>query len=139
MCSFLYEKLKIIPNRTDAINIINHIPSNLHKFFILGLFDGDGSFSYYKKDYGEKINVTFGGSEKILRFIENHLKEHKIIVSNNFERKIFQRHKEKDGNWRTINFTGKKQGMNILNYIYNSPIYLNRKYQKYLSIPYHNK
>lgn len=75
MCGFLYEELGIQPRRTDASKVIKHIPKELHKYFILGLFDADGSFSAYHNDnYGDKLNVTFGGSESVLSFIESHLK-----------------------------------------------------------------
>lgn len=54
------------------------------------------------------------------------------------QRRVAIRHKGKDGTWRSLRFAGKPQGMKILRYLYdNSPIYLERKYQKYLSIPYH--
>ena len=135
--SYLYEDLGIIPRRTNPNKLIEIIPENLHKYFILGVFDADGSFSAYQKDtYGEKLNVAFGGSIQLLNFIQRHLIEKEIIKDSC--RKLTQRHENKDGDWKTLSFSGKVQGMKILNYLYNSPIYLDRKYQKYLDLPYHN-
>ena len=139
MGSLLYETLGIVPYRKDANKVIEHIPKEFHKYFILGLFDADGSFTaYQRKDYGKKLNVTFGGSETLLNFIEKHLIENNIISPYNEGRKLCQRHKNKDGVWRTLVFSGKIQGMKILDYLYDSPIYLERKYKKYLELPYHN-
>lgn len=139
MGSFLYEELGLVPNRYDASKMIAHIPKEFHKYFILGLFDADGSFSAYQNDeYGKKLNVTFGGSESLLRFIEQHLIENNIVEPYKNGRQLDQRHKDKDGTWLSLKFAGKIQGMKILNYLYDSPIYLYRKYNKYLQIPYHN-
>lgn len=137
VASYLYEDLGIIPRRTNPDKLIEIIPENLHKYFILGVFDADGSFTAYQRDdYGEKLNVTFGGSVQLLNFIENHLTEKEIVK--NSCRKTCQRHEGKDGDWKTISFSGKVQGMKVLNYLYDSPTYLDRKYQKYLDLPYHN-
>lgn len=139
MCKFLYEDLGLIPRRYDASKMIDHIPKEFHKYFILGLFDADGSFSAYQNDeYGKKLNVAFGGSESLLRFIEQHLIENNIVEPYKNGRQLDQRHKDKDGTWLSLKFAGKIQGMKILNYLYDSPIYLYRKYIKYLQIPYHN-
>ncbi len=139
MGSFLYEELGLVPNRYDTSKMIAHIPKEFHKYFILGLFDADGSFSAYQNDeYGKKLNVVFGGSESLLRFIEQHLIENNIVESYKNGRQLDQRHKDKDGTWLSLKFAGKIQGMKILNYLYDSPIYLYRKYIKYLQIPYHN-
>lgn len=129
----------LIPNRHDASKIIVHIPEQFHKYFILGIFDADGSFSAYKGDYGSKLSISFGGAPSLLRFIENHLISNNLAAMRKIkEHKLEQRHEGKDGNWRTISFSGVPQCMKILNYLYDSPIYLDRKYQKYLAIPYHN-
>ena len=138
----LYENYGIIPGRFNASKVLKVLPKELEKYFILGLFDGDGSFSAYSGSYGKKLNVGFGGSEQLLTFIEQHLTRKNVIkpcLNDSKSRKISQRHKNADGSWRQLKFAGKVQGMNILNYLYkNSPIYLDRKYQKYLDLPYHN-
>ena len=139
MGSFLYEELGLVPNRHDASKMITHIPKEFHKYFILGLFDADGSFSAYQNDgYGKKLNVAFGGSESLLRFIEQHLIENNIVETYKNGRELQKRHEGRDGTWLSLKFAGKVQGMKILDYLYDSSIYLDRKYQKYLDIPYHN-
>lgn len=139
MCGLLYEKLGIFPHRYDVSILIEYIPEEYHKYFILGIFDGDGSLSCYEGSYGKKLNVTFGGSKEVLVFIENHLIKNHIIDSYKEGRKFYQRHKGGDGRWLTLGFAGVPQGMKILNYLYDSPIYLNRKYEKYKNLPYFNQ
>lgn len=142
MGELLYENYGIIPRRFDASKILRVIPEELEKYFILGLFDGDGSFTAYSAHYGDKLNVSFGGSEQLLTFIEQHLIRENVIkpcLNGEKGRKITQRHKNADGSWRQLCFAGKIQGMNVLNYLYkDSPVYLDRKYSKYLELPYHN-
>ena len=142
MCSLLYEDYGLIPRRSDVSSVLKQIPKEYERFFILGIFDADGSFTTYHGNYGDKMNVVFGGSKFLLRFIENHLTTNEIILkadTDSGQRKLHQRHAGKDGAWRTLNFAGKHQCMKIINYLYkDSPIYLDRKYQKYLDLPYHN-
>lgn len=114
----------------------------MKNILFLAFFDADGSFVAYRGAYGQKMNITFGGSESLLHFIESHLTTNEIILkadTGSGQRKLHQRHEGKDGTWRTLNFAGKQQCMKIINYLYkDSPIYLDRKYQKYLDLPYHN-
>lgn len=142
MCSLLYEEYGIVPRRHDISNILDILPKELERYFILGCFDADGSFTTYQGAYGEKMNVIFGGSVELLDFIQNHLVENGVVLQAKTEsgkRKYAIRHEGKDGTWRTLSFAGKQQGMKIVNYLYkDSPIYLDRKYQKYPNVPYHN-
>lgn len=141
MCSLLYEDYGLIPRRYDPSKILAVIPKEMERYFILGLFDADGSFTAYHGSYGDKMNVCFGGSVELLRFVENHLVENGIVLkadTESGERKVAIRHEGKDGTWRSLSFAGKRQGMKIVNYLYKgTPIYLDRKYQKYLNLPYH--
>lgn len=122
----LYEKYGISPFRTDFSKIIEQVPEKFYIDLIRGLFDGDGSFSKYKWNNYQKLNVIFGGTESVLRFIENQ-------ISPNSTHKLYHRHKQGDKEWRTLNYSGVQQGLKILKLLYeNSSIYLNRKYQKYL-------
>lgn len=129
----LYEKYGIIPRRFNISLVLEILPKEYEKYFILGVFDADGSFTTYQGDYGKKMTAIFGGSEMLLRFIERHFIKQGIIEP--IERKVAQRHQGKDGTWRTLNFSGVPQVSRILNYLYkDSPIYLERKYNKYLTI-----
>lgn len=134
----LYDELGIVPNRHSINSIIKHIPKEFHKYFILGTFDGDGSFSYYRNEsYGNKFSVSFGGSIELLQFIEHHLVSNNIVdeaKTENKTRKPHQRHKGEDGTWRIVTYSGRNQFFKILNYLYDSPIYLQRKYEKYIKI-----
>lgn len=142
MCGdLLYEKLGLIPNRHDPTAIINHIPKEFYRYFILGVFDGDGSFSEYSGEgYGDKINVSFGGSQELLEFIEDYLIEQGVVEkvnTPNGRRKLAQRHEGRDGTWRSLRFAGIPQSSKILNFLYkDAVIYLDRKYQKYLDLSF---
>ena len=137
MCKLLYEDYGIIPNRTSISKILEVLPESLYKYFILGLFEADGSFTKYELKSGKekgsiKFSATFGGSEEILRFVESVLIQEDILP--NIERKIQQRHKGADGTWRSIRITGRNCVTKLLNWLYDSPIHLERKYQKYVSL-----
>lgn len=141
MCFLLYEEYGFILRRYDPSKMLAVVPKELERYFILGLFDADGSFTAYHGAYGDKMNVSFGGSVELLRFIENHLVENGVIFkadTESGERKVSIRHEGRDGVWRSLRFSGKRQGMKIVNYLYqDTSIYLDRKYQKYLNLPYH--
>lgn len=134
MVEKLYNEYGIIPNRTSIQKILNILPENLYRYFILGLFDGDGSFTfYYIHENHRKILLRFGGSEEILRFIESILIKEQLVAP--IQRQLERRHKEGDGTWRCLTFAGMNNCVQILNWLYqDSPIYLERKYQKYLNV-----
>lgn len=133
----LVEKYGLVPRRNDCSKIIQSIPKHLMKHFIRGVIEADGTFSKYKiveKGYDvNKYRVSIGTNEDIVRFIEKHLMDNSII--NIAERKLYQRHAGQDGEYKTLEISGKAQTLNILNYIYDdASIYLDRKYEKYLNI-----
>ena len=134
MVEKLYNEYGIVPNRTSIQKIVEHLPENLYRYFILGLFDGDGSFSFYLiHETRRKMSLQFGGSEEVLRFIESILIKEQLVAP--MQRQIARRHKDGDGTWRCLTFTGINNCTKILNWLYqDSPIYLERKYQKYLNI-----
>ncbi len=134
MVEKLYNEYGIVPNRTSIQKIVEHLPENLYRYFILGLFDGDGSFSFYFiHETRRKMSLKFGGSEEVLRFIESILIKEQLVAP--MQRQIARRHKDGDGTWRCLTFTGINNCIKILNWLYqDSPIYLERKYQKYLNI-----
>ena len=134
MVEKLYNEYGIVPNRTSIQKIVEHLPENLYRYFILGLFDGDGSFSfYYIYETHRKMSLKFGGSEEVLRFVESILIKEQLVAP--IQRQLSRRHKDGDGTWRCLTFTGINNCTKILNWLYqDSPIYLERKYQKYLNI-----
>ena len=131
----LYDKYKIVPNRYDCFAIINSVPLQYSRDFIRGCLDADGSFSRYVHNGKYKYNVQFGGSKILLDYIIHILYDNHIIV--NDEHKYHKRHKEndKDGNFLTVYFSGRKQFYNILEWLYkDSDIFLDRKYEKFINI-----
>lgn len=131
----LLEKYGIVPHRNDCNKIINNIPSKYYKDFIRGLLDGDGSFCKFKimTEKYEKYKVFFGGTEDLLLFIEQYLYDNDIIKTKG--RKTSKRHKDGDGDFKGLEFCGRKQALRILSFLYdNADMYLNRKYNKYLSM-----
>ena len=135
MGALLYEGYGIIPNRHDVSKVLASIPESLYRYFILGVFDADGSFSEYSGEYGDKMRVTFGGSAELLNFIESVLVKEGIAQAQN--RKLLIRHEGKDGTWRSIAFSGIPQASKILNWLYgDSEIHLDRKYEKYLRLKF---
>lgn len=135
----LVNQYGLIPHRQDCSKLLSQIPDNLMKYFIRGVLDADGSFTKYKVvDHScdvTKYSVVIGTNEDILRVIEKHLIEHGIVAS--FERKLLKRHNEdgKDGEYKSLVFSGGRQCLNVLNYLYkDASIYLDRKYEKYLKI-----
>lgn len=135
----LVDKYGIIPHRKDCSKLLNNIPDHLMKHFIRGVLDADGSFLKYnivERGYDvTKYHISVGTNEQILRAIEKHLIDQHLVAS--CERKLNKRHKEnnRDGEYRSLDFSGKNQCINILNYIYkDAMVYLDRKYNKYLQI-----
>ena len=115
----LVEQYGLVPKRSDCSKIISSIPENLMSHFIRGVIEADGTFCKYRiteKGYCvDKYRVSIGTNEDILRMIERHLMDNGII--NISERKLYQRHEGGDGEYRTLEISGKAQSLNILNYI----------------------
>ena len=107
------------------------LDNSLIKHFIRGYMDGDGSFSKYKSCDGyTRYSFSFVGTES---FLEVLLAK---IIENGFNVSI-----ETSRRFNTINCcysirgSGKKNTISFLDWIYSdSNIYLDRKYDKYLSI-----
>lgn len=141
MCSTLYENYGVIPRRHEVNKIIKAIPEGFYRYFILGVFDGDGSFTAYHCGRACKLNICFGGSEELLRFIEDVLITQNVVspIGENKHRKLQERHKGKDGTWRTLPFAGIRQGSEVLKWLYeDSIIHLDRKYEKYKKLANQN-
>lgn len=133
----IYDNYDIIPHRNNWEKCINKIPYELHKYFIMGLFDGDGSFSISKCcDNQIRYTIDFGGQEGLLKYIEKYLCDN--ISGLKFKnRKINKRHKDinQDGSFRNIKICGKNNYNLIMDYFYGDKniqkICLNRKHIKY--------
>lgn len=132
----LANKYGLIPHRTDCSKILSNIPSHLMKHFIRGALDADGSFSKYQCLDGERLQtkyvIQFGEHEEVLRSVEQYLIKNNLI--NDCIRKLYVRHDDRDAHFKVLCISGKNQVLNVLNFLYkDAKIYLDRKYNKYLS------
>ena len=99
--------------------------------FIRGYFDGDGSISKYIPNDGyDRYSCSICGTESFLLFIKKYLEE---TYSCKFNTKLYKRFDTENCCYQLF-ITGKKNSIHFLNLIYkDSNIYLDRKYNKYLS------
>lgn len=134
MCSTLYNEYGIVPRRDNVDKTISKIPKQYIRHFIRGVFDGDGSFSYYlHKKTQKKAGVQFSTSPCLLPVIEKEFVEAGLCADIN--RKHYKRHKEEDRdiNCMTLCFSGVPQSKRVLDYLYSDSngMYLERKHNKY--------
>lgn len=139
----LINKYGLIPNRIDCSKIIQEVPMHLMKHFIRGMIDADGSICQYDhidirngREYlTNKMTISIGGHFDLIKHIERNLIDNNLIAE--FDRKVNKRHEEddRDGEYRSLQLSGKIQGLKVLHYIYDdATIYLDRKYEKFLEI-----
>lgn len=82
-----------------------------------------------------KMTISIGGHFDLIKHIERNLIDNNLIAE--FDRKVNKRHEEddRDGEYRSLQLSGKIQGLKVLHYIYDdATIYLDRKYEKFLEI-----
>ena len=107
------------------------IPEHLYLHFIRGYFDGDGSMSKYTSNDGyTRYSSSICGTESFLLFLKDYLeKEFNIKFNSKLEKRF-----DTENCCYTLRISGKKNTIHFLNTLYkNSNIYLDRKYNKYLS------
>ena len=93
---------------------------NLKKYYILGIFDGDGCFSYTKKTKEWSIY----SSDIMCNFIEDHLSKELSIT---FNKRTFDHRNKNLNRTRTCS---KENIRKIFNYLYSEKtVYLDRKYE----------
>ena len=62
----------IVPNKSANAQYPSKIPQHLHRFFILGLMDGDGSWSNgFDKDGYKKATASFYGTKELCQSVMN--------------------------------------------------------------------
>ena len=110
--------------------IINKLPDNLVKYFLLGVIDGDGCFYFNKKQYLRQFTIS-GSLKQDWSAFES------IFDKLNIEYKINRKQNKKNG-YSQIRITNKNNILKLGNYIYDTieidNIGLPRKYNKYLEI-----
>jgi hypothetical protein len=112
--------LGIIPRKSLVLTYPMFLDESLHRHFIRGYFDGDGSM--YKSKSKKDISVSLLGTKDFLYILNKHIPG--LDIKN-----IRQRN-----NIFTLSFHS-KQAFSFLDFIYNnSTIYLQRKYDKFKEI-----
>jgi len=130
-CENLTNNYNLKPKRNSIESFIHKIPKNLIRHFIRGVFDADGSLSYYiVHENKKKASISFHCVETLSRFIESHFIENELIA--NIDRKLYHRHEGRDGDMRALMLSGVPQVTKVLDYLYKDcTVYLDRKYLKY--------
>lgn len=124
----------VVENKTHKIKCIpKTIPNHLLKHFMRGYIDGDGSFGRYLKNDGYfRFSLNLVGT---LDFLEDFSKKAEKFSGILFNKKMCDRHPERNTNIRQLRLTGKKKVLNFLDWIYSdSTVFMDRKYNKYLEI-----
>lgn len=107
------------------------LDNSLIKHFIRGYMDGDGSFSKYRSCDGyNRYSFSFVGTESFLDGLRTKIIENGFNVSTESSKRF-----PTTNCCYSIKGSGKKNTISFLDWIYSdSNIYLDRKYDKYLSI-----
>ena len=126
LISYRLNELGITQNKTFTTTFPSFLSSDLHRHFIRGYFDGDGSVSY--NIINHQIQFGFTGTENIILGIQNIL-TNEISLNKN---KLSIRHPERNNNIRSLNYCGNSIAKYFYNYIYNdSHIFMKRKQEKF--------
>lgn len=131
----LYDDFGIFSFRNDPNKTISKIPKEFYKYFIMGVLDADGSFTYYLnngKVKSKKSSISFQSVEKLILFIQDYFYEIGLIET---KQKYHKRHENRDGDSFGYKICGNMQVQKILDFMYNDDevkkICLKRKYDKY--------
>ena len=110
-----------IPNKSLLLTCIPNIPRDYVSHFIRGYFDGDGSLHYLKKT--NNYRISFSGTVDFLKDIRKELHKENLSI------------RQQKNNVPQLQIAGRKQVINILNYMYKDSTKdtrLDRKYALYL-------
>lgn len=106
-----------VPNKSLLLNKIPNIPRDYVSHFIRGYFDGDGSLHYLKST--NNYRISFVGTKDFLNDIQKELNTN-VSLNNSGSGKAY-----------TLQISGRKQVMRILNYMYKDSDESNRLNRKY--------
>lgn len=117
-------------NKTVSCTFPN-ISEDFYLPFIRGYFDGDGSLTKYVANDGyERYSCSICGTESFLLFVKNYLEQK---YNCKFNSKLTKRF-DTENCCYALTMSGKKNSIHFLNLLYkDSNIFLDRKYNKYLS------
>lgn len=122
-------KLGCVPNKSFCnVEVPLMDTPELCKAFIRGYFDGDGCLTYNEKS--NRYKISFLGSHNLLMFIN----EFFVLMLGLSLQNLMQDNRRKTDNTFIIEYSGKQNVLNILNYLYDGEICLERKYNHYLGI-----
>ena len=122
------EKKGVKHNKSLILEFPDFIPDNLLKFFILGYFDGDGSFCpHYTKEGKFQPLITFTSTENFCISLQTYLRNKLNIPCGNIYDASCH-----NGITKVLSFSGAKQVKTFLDWLYqDAEMFLYRKYQKY--------
>lgn len=120
----------VYENKTNIVNAPPDLDNSLVPSFIRGYFDGDGSFYHYVSNQNKNIyGVKILGTEDLLDFINSYVfKELGFRINRYYKREEHQ-------TVSSYELIGRKRCESFLDLIYkDASIYLDRKYEKYISL-----
>ena len=120
----------MINNKSLVLQFPTCVPNNLLKFFVLGYFDGDGSFCPHYTQSGKfQPLITFTSTESFCIKLQKYLQEELQIPCGNIYDASCH-----NGITKVLSFSGARQVKKFLDWLYtDADMYLKRKYEKYKS------
>lgn len=121
----------VVPNKSYKEGKLPNIPLELIPHFIIGLFDGDGSISQYKKK--DSVNFSFGlsicsSSENILIQISTFLKTIDIRSSVTADKRSLKN--ENFSDMYFLNIVGKESKFKFTELYLSSELFIKRKKER---------
>lgn len=136
LCEELINK-GMVQNKSLILEYPEWMPEELHRHFIRGYFDGDGSFGYYKNKNSNlkpQGSMTFTSTESFCKSVQDILTSELDISGGSIYDASCH-----NGVTRTLTLGGNKQTKTILDWLYyDTDFYLTRKYERYIDAFYKN-
>lgn len=122
------KKKGVVKNKSLILTFPTFIDKKLMKFFVLGYFDGDGSFCpHYTKDGKFQPLITFTSTQIFCEGLQKYLREELNIPCGNIYDASCH-----NGITKVLSFSGTQQVKTFLDWLYtDATMYLKRKYEKY--------
>lgn len=116
----------VVPNKSLTVQFPRNLPSDLYRHFIRGVFDGDGSVSFYarpnRKVHTKAIRFCSGSHQFLIDLISFLELDAGLSSLNTYQ--------EKTNLW-SVAYRSNKDLENIIPYLYNdATIYMRRKKEK---------
>lgn len=119
-----------IEHKTNLVKPPYKLNPSLRRHFIRGYLDANGCIAITRGKTKDSFCIKFTGTDELLIWIMNCLKEEKII---NRDYPFYKR--EKGQIVSSFEFGGNNLSYKFLNYIYSdSTIWLDRKYERFLTL-----